>query len=190
MSDQKTVLHTLLDANLCVIEGYVNDYEFDAGDDGYHIPSYEERTLIDDAIYGLHADENFVRTFNAWQDAVRAAAAPQPNETAVRPKIVCLCGSTRFFKEFQEASLQETVAGKIVLSIGCNLRSDHQLWADEPEREAIKIRLDELHKRKIDLADEVLVLNIGGYVGESTRSEIDYAIARGKPVRYLENEKL
>jgi cell division protein FtsB len=50
-----------------------------------------------------------------------------------------------------------------------------------------KIALDELHKRKIDLADEVLVLNVGGYIGESTRSEIEYARKLGKPVRYLES---
>lgn len=106
-----------------------------------------------------------------------------------RPPIICLCGSTRFFEAFQEASLKETVAGKIVLSIGCNLRSDHQLWADPAERAAIKERLDELHKRKIDLADEVLVLNIGGYIGDSTRSEINYAVAHGKPVRYLEGQE-
>jgi nucleoside 2-deoxyribosyltransferase len=73
-----------------------------------------------------------------------------------------------------------------VLSIGCNLRSDHQVWADPAERKAIKVRLDELHLRKIDLADEVLVLNVDGYIGESTRREIDYAVAHGKPVRYLD----
>lgn len=110
----------------------------------------------------------------------------QPTNLPPRPTIVCLCGSTRFFKEFQEASLRETIAGKIVLSIGCNLREDRQIWADPAEREAIKRRLDELHKRKIDLADEVLVLNVGGYIGESTRSEIGYAVLNNKPVRYLE----
>lgn len=104
-----------------------------------------------------------------------------------RPRIVCLCGSTRFFEEFQEASLRETLAGKIVLSIGCNLRSDRQEWSnsDVAEREAIKVKLDELHKRKIDLCDEVLVLNVDGYIGDSTRSEIAYANAHSKTVRWL-----
>jgi len=78
------------------------------------------------------------------------------------------------------------VAGNIILSIGCNLRSDHQLWSDPSEREAIKIRLDEPHKRKIDLADGVLVLNVDGYIGDSTWSEIEYARAHNKPIRYLE----
>ncbi len=46
-------------------------------------------------------------------------------------------------------------------------------------------RLDELHLRKIDLADEVFILNVGGYIGESTRKEIEYAQRQGKPIKYL-----
>jgi hypothetical protein len=106
-----------------------------------------------------------------------------------RPKVVCLCGSTRFPEAFQRASLEETLGGKIVLSIGCNLRDDKAFdtFTQEHKRE-IKLQLDELHKRKIDLADEVFILNVGGYVGESMRSEIKYAIEHGKPVRWLEPE--
>lgn len=105
-----------------------------------------------------------------------------------RPNITVLCGSTRFGDAFREANLRLTVAGHIVLSIGCDLRSDHELWEDlDPETlQELKDRLDELHKRKIDLADEVLVLNVGGYIGDSTRSEIEYAEKIGRPVRYLE----
>jgi len=99
-----------------------------------------------------------------------------------RPKIVCLCGSTRFKDKFAEMNFQETLAGRIVLSIGCDAKSDAYLGIT-PEQ---KVRLDELHKRKIDLCDEVLVLNVDAYVGESTRSEIAYAVAHGKRVRYLE----
>lgn len=104
------------------------------------------------------------------------------------PCVVCLCGSTRFGSAFQEANLRETLAGKIVLSIGCNLRSDAELFADQtPDNlEAIKKRLDELHKRKIDLADEILVLNVDGYVGATTRSEIEYARDHDKRIRWLE----
>ena len=106
-----------------------------------------------------------------------------------RPKIVCLCGSTRFGKEFQLANLSETLAGRIVLSIGCNMKSDKELFKDLTDDELflIKQNLDELHKRKIDLADEILVLNVGKYIGDSTRSEIEYAQAHGKGIRYLEN---
>jgi hypothetical protein len=98
------------------------------------------------------------------------------------PEIVCLCGSTRFFKTFDEQNFRLTLEGKIVLSIGCNTKSDEGLSLTEAD----KVRLDELHKRKIDLCDRVLVLNVGGYIGSSTRSEIEYAKAHGKPIEYLE----
>lgn len=102
--------------------------------------------------------------------------------------IVCLCGSARFRKAFREANLRETLAGKIVLSI-CDTRSDQEIFGhlSESERHEIKAQLDELHLRKIDLADEVLILNIGGYIGESTQRELDYARGQGKVVRFLED---
>jgi len=108
----------------------------------------------------------------------------------MKPIVVCLCGSTRFGDAFAKANLDETLAGRIVLTIGCNMKSDTELFGHMSERELaeIKTRLDELHKRKIDLADEVLVLNVGGYIGNSTRSEIEYAVAHNKPVRYLESQ--
>lgn len=102
-----------------------------------------------------------------------------------RPEIVVLCGSTRFMDAFQDANLHLTLQGIIVLSIGCNTKSDAELEPTLPKFD--KVALDELHKRKIDLADRVLVLNVDGYIGESTRSEIDYAIAHDKPIEYLEN---
>jgi hypothetical protein len=102
------------------------------------------------------------------------------------PKIVCLCGSTRFSDAFKEATLRETIAGNIVLSVGCDTKSDKDLLILGEVTQEAKDKLDELHKRKIDLADEILVLNVGGYVGMSTSNEIDYAIAYGKEVRWLE----
>lgn len=113
-------------------------------------------------------------------------AHPEHCNHGGRPRIVVLCGSTRFGEAFREANLRETVAGRIVLSIGCDLRDDHDLWRDATERDRLKVELDELHKRKIDLADEVLVINPDGYIGESTRSEIEYAQKLGRPIRYLE----
>jgi hypothetical protein len=100
------------------------------------------------------------------------------------PKIVCLCGSTRFGEAFRKAQLAETLAGRIVLTIGCDAHSDEDL-ALEPDT---KKALDELHFRKIELADEVLILNVGQYIGESTRRELAYARALGKTVRFLEKE--
>ena len=96
-----------------------------------------------------------------------------------RPLVVCLCGSTRFVDAYMEAYASETDAGRIVLSVG-RFKPVHG-WDD-----AKKAKLDALHLRKIDLADEILVLNVGGYIGDSTRREIDYAQTHGKNVRWLE----
>ena len=106
------------------------------------------------------------------------------------PRIVCLCGSTRFSDAYQKANLLETLAGRIVLTIGCDMRSDAALFEglSEGTLQGIKRDLDELHLRKIDLADEILVLNVDGYVGESTRREIEYAEQREKHIRYLEGD--
>lgn len=104
------------------------------------------------------------------------------------PIIVCLCGSTRFYATFQEAGLRETLEGRIVLSIGAALKSDAEHFGHLPPDvvAAMKLRLDELHLRKIDLADEVLVLNVGGYIGPSTMRELAYAIDHGKTTRFWE----
>jgi hypothetical protein len=136
-----------------------------------------------------------------------------------RPTIVCLCGSTRFYEEFQAANYRETMEGRIVLSVGfyphCSERAHGENVGCTDEQKA---KLDELHLRKIDLADEVLVLNVlvrvcpscktpwthgriqvqkcscrqeigdvapVGYVGNSTRREIEYARQQGKPIRWL-----
>ena len=104
------------------------------------------------------------------------------------PTIVCLCGSTRFSEAFRKANFLETLAGKIVLTIGCDMRGDAQLFRDmgEEVRNEVKAKLDALHLRKIDLADEILVLNVENYVGDSTKREIEYARNLGKRIRYLE----
>ncbi|MEU4038411.1 hypothetical protein [Streptomyces collinus] len=104
------------------------------------------------------------------------------------PRIVVICGSTRFMTEMNEADLRETKAGKIVVKPGIDMKSPHELWSDpvEAEAEALKVRLDDLHRAKIRLADEVLV--VGDYIGDSTRAEIAYARSLGKPVRFTHPE--
>jgi len=109
----------------------------------------------------------------------------------IRPKIVCLCGSTKFKEAFDEANYQETMAGNIILSVGfymhaCGNKHGEGVGATVEQ----KMKLDELHKRKIDLCDEILVLNVGGYIGDSTKSEIAYAQTSGKDVRWLEPQKI
>lgn len=105
---------------------------------------------------------------------------------ATMPPIVCLCGSTRFGKEYQKALLDLTIAGNIVLTVGCMTRSDNELQEAGIVSDDMKTAFDELHKRKIDLADSIFVINVGGYIGSSTRNEIEYAESLGKPVSYLE----
>lgn len=108
--------------------------------------------------------------------------------TMNKPTIVCLCGSTKFKEAFDEANYQETMAGRIVLSVGFYMHASGNKHGEgigcTPEQ---KVGLDELHKRKVELADEVLILNVGGYIGESTRNELNHAILHGKRVHYLEN---
>lgn len=108
-----------------------------------------------------------------------------------RPTIVCLCGSTRFSEAYQEANLRETLAGQIVLTIGCDMKNDTEIFQNLnlSELDEIKRQLDELHLRKIDLADEVLILNVDGYIGESTKHELEYARKCKKRIRFWDKEK-
>ena len=97
-------------------------------------------------------------------------------------KVITLCGSTRFKDEFLEAQKRLTLEGNIVISVGLFGHSgDEEVWT-----EGTKEMLDVMHRAKIDLADEIYVINVGGYIGESTRSEIEYAKRTGKGIRYLE----
>ena len=105
-------------------------------------------------------------------------------------KIVTLCGSTKFKKEFLEIQKKLTLLGYIVISVGLFGHSgDNEVWEnmDEGTLTKTKSMLDDMHKRKIDLSDMIYVINVGGYIGESTRSEIEYAKSTGKEVRYLES---
>ena len=104
-------------------------------------------------------------------------------------KVITLCGSTRFKDEFLRAQKELTLKGNIVISVGLFGHSgDPEVWdgMDEGTVTKTKEMLDDMHKRKIDMADEIFVINVGGYIGDSTRSEIEYAKRNGKVVRYLE----
>ena len=96
--------------------------------------------------------------------------------------VITLCRSKRFKEQFLEAQKRLTLAGNIVISVGLFGHSgDDEVW-----EKGTKEMLDDMHKRKIDMADEIFVINVGGYIGSSTRSEIEYAISKGKTVSYLE----
>ena len=101
-----------------------------------------------------------------------------------RPKIVCLCGSTRFMEQFFEVGWKFTLENWIVLSVGVCKHAEHH--GAEALGLDVADRLDELHLHKIDLADLIYILNVDGYIGKSTRKEIDYAEKIGKTIEYLE----
>jgi hypothetical protein len=97
-------------------------------------------------------------------------------------KVITLCGSTRFKDEFMEVQKRLSLAGNIVISVGLFGHSgDHEVWDD-----GVKEMLDDMHKRKIDMSDGIYVINVGGYIGSSTRTEIAYARAHSKSIEYLE----
>lgn len=104
-------------------------------------------------------------------------------------KVITLCGSTKFKEQFMEVQKDLTLKGNIVISVGLFGHSgDNEVWENMDEGTLTKTKemLDDMHKRKIDMADEIFVINVGGYIGESTKSEIEYAKNTGKKVNYLE----
>lgn len=126
--------------------------------DGCHIPGKVKRCIYSSTKYGLSY-----------------------------PRIVALCGSTRFKDEYEKAMADFTLEGDIVLTVGL---FGHKIGMDM--NSPVKTVLDELHLRKIDLAEIVYVVNPGGYIGNSTRREIEYARKHRKVIAYLcppENEE-
>ena len=104
-------------------------------------------------------------------------------------KVITLCGSTKFKDEFLKVQKELTLKGNIVISVGLFGHSgDNEVWENMDEGTLTKTKemLDDMHKRKIDMADEIFVINVDGYIGESTKSEIEYAKETGKKVNYLE----
>ncbi len=97
-------------------------------------------------------------------------------------KVITLCGSTKFKDEFLREQKRLSLEGNIVISVGLfGLSGDNEVWTADKKQ-----MLDDMHKRKIDMADEIFVINKGGYIGESTKSEIEYALKHNKKVNYME----
>ncbi len=148
----------------------------------------QDDVRLRDALWGMLDHHPTCRHCTHDEDARALLSSHSSEAREPRPKIVCLCGSTRFYDEFQQANYDLTMAGNIVLSVGFypHAKAKHGHGEGVGHDSEQKGALDQLHMRKIDLADEVLVLNVGGYIGESTRREIDYAKKIDKPVKYLE----
>lgn len=98
-------------------------------------------------------------------------------------KVITLCGSSKYKDEFEKVQLDLTLQGNIVLSLPIFSQNDGLVLSDEQLN-----MLSEMHKQKIDMADEIFVVNPNGYIGNSTKQEIEYAISTNKPVNYLIKE--
>ena len=129
---------------------------------------------IDQVLAELPADDGPAPTETDWEvpDELRKA-------TEGGTKVICICGSTRFRDEMADASLRLTLAGAIVVAPAVFQHRGDTITTHQ------KRSLDELHLKKIDLANAVFVVDPGGYIGESTRREIAYAESTDKPVTRL-----
>ncbi len=134
-----------------------------------------------DAIQFIYGYSECINDLLEWSNEFRSRMEGEKIKTDNFPKIITICGSGRFLKEMHEAEERMTLNGIIVLMIGVNTKD----VARTEDLSHYKPMLDELHLRKIDMSDEVFVVNPGGYIGESTAKEIAYAKKIGKPIQYL-----
>jgi len=103
--------------------------------------------------------------------------------------VITLCGSTKFKDEFINIQKELTLKGNIVISVGLFTHSDdNDIWKtmDDSTLSKTKMMLDDMHRQKIDMADEIFVIIVSGYIGEATKGEIEYAKKLGKKISYLE----
>lgn len=102
----------------------------------------------------------------------------------MKRQVITLCGSTKFKEEFERVNRELTLAGNVVISVGCFGHSGDSITDEQ------KVMLDEIHKQKIDMADAIFVINKNGYIGESTKSEIKYAQEHNKEIIFMEEDPL
>ena len=134
--------------------------------------------------------KDFIKAFNIHTRNIVRYVTSQIRRKTMNYPVITLCGSTRFKNEFMEVQKRLTLEGNIIISVGLFGHSgDQEVWENMDEGSVTKTKemLDNMHKRKIDMADAIYVINVGGYIGESPQSEIEYAINHGKTVFYLED---
>ena len=98
-------------------------------------------------------------------------------------RVITLCGSTKFKDDFLKANAELTLQGNVVISVGVFGHTDPEYMKRIDEE--MKTQLDDIHRRKIDMADEIFVINTDGYIVSSTKSEIEYALQNNKIVKYM-----
>ncbi len=134
----------------------------------------------------IEAVENLSRVYDVLLSHLQETGRPIVDVEKLatrRPKRICLCGSTKFKAAYHEWNARLTLEGHVVLSVAMYGHVDRLNLSAEQ-----KVLLDRVHLAKIDVCDEVFVLDVGGYIGSSTRNEIAWAENSGKPVRYLSKE--
>ncbi len=144
-----------------------------------------------DKVKKILREVNGIRDFGmgtAYNKYVKQICQLFPEPKSDRPKIICLCGSSRFIESFAVLAWEFEKAGNITVGLHYlpPSYSKEHIPDHLAEHEGVAKQMDELHLRKIDLADEVFVINVNGYIGESTRREINYAEQQEKPIKYLE----
>lgn len=155
-------------------------------EDCLHPSTPKEQNLLLQKIEeaGYHWDAENRKLIKTTEEVTEESTAPMTG-IGKRMKVITLCGSTRFKEQFLEQQKRLTLEGNVVISVGLFGHSgDEEVW-----KPGMKEMLDKMHLQKIDMADEIFVINVGGYIGESTRREIAYAESKGKIVKYLEYEK-
>ena len=140
----------------------------------------------------LKRANELISRLNGEHDARIAAQATEAERARLTQgrKVITLCGSVKFWDEYIRQNAILTLQGNIVLSCGLSLKEGYEDILVDLPIDDVKRDLDFLHLRKIDLSDEIFVLNVGGYIGNSTQREIEYALSTGKKVRYLESLRL
>lgn len=133
----------------------------------------DEKLLNATAELGRMSSDLQIKLKNA-EDRIKALTTKPFN-------IITLCGSTRFKSEFERVNMELTLEGNVVISVGVFAHADGIEVAEQQ-----KEQLDKIHLQKIDMADELFIVNVDGYIGSSTKNEIEYAKQHGIPVRYLE----
>lgn len=149
-----------------------------------HVANWQREQIMKDAKEYLEKEKSEVRRHRLYR--LIDERLKNEEDISSKMKVITLCGSTRFKEQFLEQQKRLTLEGNIVISVGLFGHSgDEEVW-----KPGMKEMLDKMHLQKIDMADEIFVINVGGYIGESTRREIAHAEQTGKPVRYLENKNI
>lgn len=166
---------TSIDAHQCVV-GLSPKYPIVFA--GYHSAICDPRKPKEHRLSIEERAEIAEYMIRLWQKWKRDFCAREVDRL---PTVVTLCGSTKFKKEYEEAYFRESSLGKIVLTVGCFTHADNLGTTEEQ-----KAMLNMLHLRKIDMSDEILVINVDGYMGIDTKKEINYAAKHGKTIHYWE----